>query len=110
MNSAKKKLIIQGPTELQAYLYSPGDEELKSRIREMFQTLRAHPAAGEHVRKELWPEKYVRQGINNLFVYRIGDQTRFPYTLVDPDSTTRVVRILDFFRTHKEYERVFGYD
>ena len=45
-----------------------------------------------------------------MFRYRIGDQTRFAYSIVYPDAATRVVKILDFFRTHKEYERVFGYD
>jgi hypothetical protein len=35
---------------------------------------------------------------------------RFAYTIVDPDPTTHIVKILDFFRIHKKYERVFGYD
>lgn len=110
MSHPEKNVVIHGPLELQTYLDSPGDEDLKAKIREMFRILRANPAAGEHIRKNLWPEKYVKQGINNLFRYRIGDQTRFAYTIVDPEATTRIVRILDFFRTHKEYERVFGYD
>ena len=109
LSRPEKKVVVQGPLELQAYLDSPGDENLKTQIRAMFQTLRANPAAGEHVRKSLWPEKYAKQRINSLFVYRIGDQTRFPYTIIEQDATTRVVRILDFFRTHKEYDRVFRY-
>lgn len=110
MSSPEKKIVVHGPLKLQAYLDSPGDEDLKAKIREMFQILRANPPAGEHVRKKLWPEKYTREGINNLFRYRIGDQMRFAYTIVDPDAATRIIKVLDFFRTHKEYERVFGYD
>ncbi|MDG6967592.1 MAG: hypothetical protein JRN03_07710 [Nitrososphaerota archaeon] len=110
MSRAKKRVIINGPAELQAYLDSPGDEELKKQIREMLQILRANPAAGEHVKKRLWPDRYARQRINNLFRYRIGDQVRFAYTIIDADPGTRIVRILGFFRTHKEYGRVFGYD
>ncbi len=110
MSRTNKKVIIQGPAELQAYLDSPGEEDVKKRIRAMFQILRNNAAAGEHVRKKLWPDTYARQGINNLFRYRIGDQIRFAYTMVDIDPSTRVVKILDFFKTHKEYERVFGYD
>ena len=109
MGSSRKDVEVQGSSELQAYLVSPGGEGIKAKIRGMFQTLRANPAAGEHVRKSLWPEKYARQGINSLFVYRIGDQTRFTYTIIELDAATRVVRILDFFRTHKEYDRVFRY-
>lgn len=110
MSRREKRVIIEGPLELQAYLDSPEDEDLRARIRKMFQVLQSNPVAGEHVRRKLWPEKYVRQGINNLFRYRIGDQSRVAYTIVDQDATTRIVRILDFFKTHKEYERVFGYD
>jgi hypothetical protein len=110
LSRREKKVIIEGPLELQRYLDSPGDEDLKARIREMFQVLQANPVAGEHVRRKLWPEKYVKQGINNLFRYRIGDQSRGAYAIVEPDATTRVIRVLDFFKTHKEYERVFGYD
>lgn len=110
MSRREKRVIVQGPLELQAYLDSSGEEDLKAGIREMFQVLQANPAAGEHVRRKLWPEKYVKQGINNLFRYRIGDQSRVAYTIVDRDATARIVRILDVFKTHKEYERVFGYD
>lgn len=110
MSRTSKKVIVNGPLELRTYLDSPGEEDVKRQIRDMFEILRGDPAAGEHVRKKLWPDKYVRQGINNLFRYRIGAQLRFAYTIVDVDPNTRMVKILDFFRTHKEYERVFGYD
>jgi mRNA-degrading endonuclease RelE of RelBE toxin-antitoxin system len=110
LSRPEKKVVIHGPPDLQEYLDTPGDEGLKARIREMFQVLSANPAAGEHVKKKLWPEKYTKQRINNLFRYRIGDQTRFAYTIVDPNAATRIVKILDFFKTHKEYERVFAYD
>ncbi len=109
MSRPGKKIEIHGPPELQSYLGSPGDADLKKEIQEMLRILRETPAAGEHVRRSLWPEKYAKQGINSLFVYRIGDQTRFPYTIIDQGPSTRIVRVLDFFKTHKDYERVFGY-
>jgi mRNA-degrading endonuclease RelE of RelBE toxin-antitoxin system len=109
LSRANRRVVVNGPAELQAYLDSPGEEEVKKQIREMLHVLRANPAAGEHVRKRLWPDQYAKQRVNNLFRYRIGDQVRFAYTIID-DPSTRTVKILSFFRTHKEYERVFGYD
>jgi len=102
-------VLVQGPPELQAYLDSPGGVETKAQVRRTIRVLRENPAAGEHVRRDLWPDRYARLRINNLFRCRVGGQTRIAYTIVDTDPDTRVVRILDLFRTHKEYERVFGY-
>ena len=78
-------------------------------IRQMFDTLRNRPQSGEHVPHDRWPERYAKQGISNLFLYKIGGQLRFPYTVAMIDKKTILVKILDFFITHKEYERVFGY-
>ena len=75
----------------------------------MYDVLRSKPHSGEHVSRERWPEKYAKQGIANLFLYKIGGQLRFPYTIASIDEETVLVKILDFFLTHKEYERVFGY-
>ena len=88
MSRSNRKVVINGPAELQAYLDSPGEEEVKKQIRDMLQVLRENPAAGEHVRNKLWPDQYAKQRINNLFRYRIGDQVRFAYTIIDANPST----------------------
>ena len=75
----------------------------------MYDTLRSRPHSGEHVPRDRWPEKYERQGISNLFLYKIGGRAEFPYTVAAVDRETTLVKVLDFFLTHKEYERAFGY-
>jgi len=55
-------VVVNGPADLQAYLDSPGDGELKKQIRDMLQVLRANPAAGEHMKKRLWPDSTPSRG------------------------------------------------
>ena len=105
-----RRVILNGPKALQHYVDSMMcDQATRTAIRGMYDVLRSKPHAGEHVSRDLWPDRYVKQGISNLFLYKIGGQLRFPYTVAALDKETVLVKILDFFLTHKEYERVFGY-
>jgi hypothetical protein len=47
--------------------------------------------------------------VNNLYRLRVSDQARLTYTVIAHGENELVVRILEFFRTHSEYDRRFGY-
>ncbi len=64
--------------------------------------------AGESVRKNLIPQRYMRRfGVNNLFRYHLPEGFRAIYTLVrDGDEVS--VLVLEALN-HKSYEERFGY-
>ncbi len=63
---------------------------------------------GEYVKKKPYPDKYRKShGVDNLFVYDIGNTHRIVYT-IRTDESTKIYQFLDLL-THKEYDILFGY-
>jgi Txe/YoeB family toxin of Txe-Axe toxin-antitoxin module len=87
----------------------PPNNEIRKKIEKMIDELETNPAAGEQLQKRLWPKDYTRQGLENVFRFEIDKSMRATYTVRRIDNQNREVRIIDFFRTHKEYERKFHY-
>ena len=77
-------------------------------LNEAFDTIKADVLSGDKVAKGLWPEVYVEWGINNLYKFNLKGGRRLTYTIVAEESGYTAV-ILHYFRSHKEYEKLFGY-
>ncbi len=68
--------------------------------------LKEHPDSGDLVERTLWPDEYKRLGLDNLFRIEVGRGQRMTYT-IRIEGSHLDVDILEFFRTHKEYDRRF---
>jgi hypothetical protein len=102
----KYSVLISEAAALDRRRLSPiqGKKLLWWRVR-----LAEDPTAGDSVRKELIPRELKRRfAVENLWRAELPGGWRFLYTIVakvDIRPQVRIVRIL----THKEYDRLFGY-
>ncbi len=86
------------------------DDDLKSRVRNLIDLLKSNAFVGEQIPRRLWPHSSpIYEGINNLYRLRVTDQARMTYTVIARGQDEIVVRVLEFFRTHTEYDKRFGY-
>ena len=102
------KITVRGEKRFVAFLRSTKDRELKKAIDEVLDVLKEHPDAGDLVTRQLWPNEFRRQSLDNLFRIGVGRGGRMVYT-IRIEGTNLDVDIIEFFETHKEYERRFGY-
>ena len=75
----------------------------------MIDALELNPHAGDYVKRSLWPNDYVKMRLNNVYRYDVDASRRLTYTLRPLDSQTFEVAVIEFFSTHKEYAKRFGY-
>jgi len=79
------------------------------KIEGALEVLKKHMLAGDKVEKKEWPKVYVQKyGIRNLFRLKVNRECRLTYTII-ADGEKRIVCVLEFFSSHKEYDRRFGY-
>ena len=108
--SGARQIRVEGDADFRNWLASQPVDELKSRVKSLIDMLRSDPFLGEQIQRRLWPKTSEYQGINNLYRVRVTNQARMTYTLIARGHDVMVVRILELFPTHAEYDRRFGYD
>jgi len=85
------------------------DRQMYAYLNRAFDELQENPFAGIKIPGDLWPKIYVmKYGIDNLRKYDLPNGWRLIYTLRG-DSVQIVSVILEWFSSHKEYEKRFGY-
>ncbi len=85
------------------------DRQMYDYLNNAFDELKENPFAGIKIPGGLWPKIYVqRYGIDNLRKYDLPNGWRLIYTLRG-NSVEIVSVILEWFSSHKEYEKRFGY-
>jgi len=104
----KFKVSVNGSPEFAAFLSNIRDQELKRRIDEVLDLLKERPDAGDLVKRALWPEEYKKLELDNLFRIEVGRSQRMTYSLRIEGEKADVL-VIEFFSTHKEYERRFHY-
>jgi len=83
--------------------------ELYRVLTEAFRELEKNPQLGVKVPSAVWPDFYVKKyGITNLRKYNLTRAWRLIYTL-DGSDIEIVSVILEWFDSHKKYEKRFGY-
>lgn len=83
---------------------------LRKSIRKAISNLKENIFSGEKIRNELIPKEYVRKyKINNLWWYQLSKSWRLVYSIVNPNDVEILAVIIEYFDSHKEYERRFGY-
>ncbi len=101
---------VRGSKEFIAYYNTVRrDSEEYKRISECIDALKKDVQIGDKISKEKIPARYLKKyGVTNLYRVAIGS-SRLTYTII-ADKEKKVLCILEYFATHKEYSDRFGYD
>jgi hypothetical protein len=105
---SKFKITVNGEPKFASFLLNLRDAQLKKRIGDALDTLKEHPDTGDLVEHALWPDEYAKLALDNLFRMGVGRGQRMTYTIRIVGANLDV-DIIEFFRTHKEYEKRFHY-
>ena len=110
MRKPKPPDDLRGSPEFAAFFQDlDNDCELYRRIRAALDAIKADMLVGDKIEKKKFPKIYVRKyDIRNLFRMDTGKGSRLIYTILS-ENKKKVVVVLEFFSSHKEYERRFGY-
>ena len=108
----EKTFEVTVPAEFREYYRSLNEgEELKKSIDSLVESLERAPLkAGAFVPKDRWPEEYKRMGLGNVYKANLTKGARISYTVILNRDGSGIVRVTDFFQTHKDYAKKFGYD
>jgi mRNA-degrading endonuclease RelE of RelBE toxin-antitoxin system len=101
---------VRGSKEFMAYYNTAKrDSEEYKRINQCIDSLKKNRQPGDRVGKEKIPKEYLKKyALTNLHRVAIGN-SRLTYTII-ADKDKKVLCILEYFPTHKEYSERFGYD
>jgi hypothetical protein len=102
------RITVRGEPRFASFFQNLRDKELKKRLDDVLNVLKEHPDAGDVVERPLWPDEYRKTELSNLFRLEVGRSQRIAYT-IRVEGNDLDVDIIEFFRTHKEYERRFHY-
>jgi hypothetical protein len=102
------KITVKGEPKFASFFLNLSDAQLKERIGDVLDTLKEHPDVGDLVEHSLWPDEYEGLALDNLFRIEVGKGQRMTYT-IRIEGTDLDVDVIEFFRTHKEYEKRFHY-
>ena len=105
---SKFKIIVRGEPRFASFFQNLRDKKLKKRLDGVLSVLKEHPDAGDLVERSLWPDEYKKLGLDNLFRMEVGKSQRITYA-IRIEGNNLHVDIIEFFRTHKEYEKRFHY-
>lgn len=101
-------ITVRGEPKFASFYLNMRDAELKKRIGDVLDTLKEHPDAGDLVERSLWPDEYKILSLDNLFRIEVGRSQRLTYT-IRIEGKTLDVDVIEFFRTHKDYDKRFHY-
>lgn len=105
---SKFKITVKGEPKFASFFSNLSDAQLKKRIDHVLDALKEHPDSGDLVEHALWPDQYKALSLDNLFRMEVGKAQRITYT-IRIEGADLDVDIIEFFRTHKEYEKRFHY-
>lgn len=83
------------------------EKQLYEFIKRAFRDIEQDISCSIKIPKKLWPKKYKKYGITNLWKYDLPNGWRLIFFL-ESNEIKIVAIILEWF-THKEYEKRFGY-
>ena len=91
------------------YTHLDKDSETYKRITNCLDALRQDMCTGNQVSQDRFPKYYVKKyKIRNLYRKEIGN-CRLSYTII-AENAKKIVCVLEYFPTHKEYNKRFGYN
>jgi len=85
-------------------------DELKKYLKRAIKDIQINAFCGIQLPKRLIPKEYIQKyGVKNLWKYDLPDGWRIIYSITTPTKIHIVSIILEWFTSHKEYERRFKY-
>ncbi len=102
------KISVRGEPKFATFFLNLSDRQLKKKIDDVLSALKEHPDSGDLVERTLWPDEYKKLSLDNLFRIEVGKSRRMTYT-IRVEGANLDVDVIEFFRTHKEYDRRFHY-
>lgn len=107
---SKYTISVTGDPNFSSFFQSlPSNNEIRKKLDRMLERLKVQPDEGDQIKKSLWPEDYKAMGLRCLFRYEIDDSMRATYTIRSAGPLDLEVAVIEFFPTHKDYERRFRY-
>ena len=108
----KPKVIVIFENEhlKQAYEELSETDYLKKRIDFIIERIKGDTSFGQPIAKRLIPREYKDKGFNNAFWVELSKRGwRLIYALKSHSEDEINAIILEWFTSHKDYERRFGY-
>lgn len=87
----------------------PSNDILKKRIERVIEKIKTKPAFGQPIPKKIIPAEYKKEGFDNAFYVTLSDGWRLIYSLKSFNEIEILAIVLDWFTSHKDYERKFNY-
>jgi Txe/YoeB family toxin of Txe-Axe toxin-antitoxin module len=82
---------------------------LKKSLRKAISDLKENVFCGEKISYKLIPKGYIKKyKIDNLFWYKLSKEWRLVYSIAGNNIEVLAI-IIEYFSSHKEYERRFKY-
>jgi len=105
-----KKVVFVNDELERAFNSLTEGSPLKKAIRKAISDLKENAFCGERIKKELIPKEYIsNHEIDNLWWYSLSGAWRLVYSLSSEQNIGIVAVIIEYFDSHKDYERRFGY-
>ena len=106
----KVTIIFENDSLKKTYDELPNTSYLKKRIDYITERINSKPNFGQPIAKKLIPKEYKDKGFNNAFWVELSKQGwRLIYSLKSPTDNLTTAIILEWFTSHKDYEKRFGY-
>jgi len=104
------KIVFADDNLEKGFLSLNDDDELKKYLQRAFDDIKNNAFCGIQIPKKLIPREYLKKyGIKNLWKYDLPIGWRLVYSITTPTKVEIVSIILEWFTSHKEYERRFKY-
>src|SRR3990167_1995001 len=107
-----KKVIVKfkNPSLKRDFDSLSEDDPLKERIRRVIQGIKQNPLSyGRPISKDRIPDIYFKEGFDNAFWVDLSKSWRLIYALTSISEVEILAVILEWFTSHKDYERRFKY-
>ena len=86
------------------------DDPLKKRIRRVIEGIKQNPLSyGRPISKDKIPDVYFKEGFDNAFWVDLSKSWRLIYSLTSITEVEILAILLEWFTSHKDYERRFKY-
>ena len=107
----RRKFEVTAPVDFRDFYQSMKDDQMKRSVDGLVDALEQRPLdAGDFVARKLWPDEYKTMGLNNVYKADLAKGARLTYTVTVFKDGSGMVKIIEFFATHKDYAKKFGYD
>lgn len=106
----KTKFEVTVSVEFREFYRSMEDKQMKKSIDSLADALEQTPLdAGDFVARSRWPQEYKKMGLSNVYKADLARGARITYSVTVNKDGSGVVKVVEFFATHKDYAKKFGY-